>query len=101
MKTWLKKYEWTSYAACADNDLHTAEYDDQFQLNPLFQQAKKVCSLCTVRPECIKWALREKACGVVVAGTYLPDPIYKKELKAAYSELQKSVMFEEKIRGEV
>lgn len=110
MKTWRKKYEWTSYAACADNPLHTAEMvtgeDLEAQDEPGvtltdISEAQKVCQECRVRPECIEWAIREKACAVVVAGKYLPDPFFKKELRAAYNELQKSLPSELEKRGEV
>lgn len=110
MKTWRKKYEWTSYAACADNPLHTAEMpageDSDAQDQPGMviddiSEAQKVCDKCKVRPECIEWAIRENACAVVVAGRYLPDPFFKKNLRAAYNELQKALPGELKKRGEV
>ena len=111
MKTWHKKYEWTAYAACSDNPLHTAEYgceltDDAmdvagFEMTEVgLRNAYRVCLGCEVRPECIEWALREKACAVVVAGVYLPDPGNKKELRAAYSELLKSLPGERERRGD-
>lgn len=113
MKTWRRKYEWTAYAACVDSTLHTAEYfapelDNSGLDTPAFElsdrdleSAAEVCRVCRVRPECIEWAVREKACSVVVAGTYLPDPIFKRELRVAYHKLQKSLPAEREKRGDV
>jgi hypothetical protein len=87
--------EWTELAACGGVDAHTAENPDAEQL----AEAKRVCGGCLVRPECIQWALREKACSVFVAGIYLPDPKYKRELKVLYSHLESSLTRELDLRG--
>lgn len=106
MKTWLRKYEWTIYAACADSDLHTAEYlapdPPRVELDEeSLKTAVDICRECKVRPECIEWAIKEKACAVMVAGVYLPDPVFKKELRLAYQHLQKLLPVERKNRGDL
>lgn len=111
MKTWRKKYEWTIYSACANSELHTAEYNVGDISDPCdqpgnllneseFERAVALCGSCRVRPECIEWALSEKACGVIVAGLHLPDPFCKKELKEAYAKLRELLPSEKVNRGE-
>lgn len=95
MKTWLRKYEWVQYAMCVDSPLHTAEELSDDELDA----AAAICANCRVRPECMEWAVREKACSVVVAGVFLPDPMYRKELRAAYSELRRNLPAEFLARG--
>lgn len=95
MKTWLRKYEWVQYALCVDSSIHTAEALTDAEVDA----AAAICSACRVRPECMEWAVREKACSVVVAGVYLPDPMYRKELRAAYAELRRNLPAEFEARG--
>jgi hypothetical protein len=96
MKMWTRRDEWVELALCVDSDIHTME-------NPAaehMQLAAQLCGQCRVRPECIEWAVRESACAVVVAGTYLPDPQNKKELKSIYHQLRESLPNERKARGD-
>lgn len=95
MKTWTRRYEWVNFINCADSPLHTTD-----NLTPEeVAQAAEVCSTCQTRPECIEWALRDKACAVMVAGTYLPDPMFKRELRAAHNHLRNSLASEYEARG--
>lgn len=94
MKTWRRRYEWVQFANCGGSELHTGENLNIGQVNA----ASKLCSDCRVRPECIEWAIREKVSTVVVAGVYLPDPIFKRELREAYIRLNESIPLEIKNR---
>lgn len=97
MKTWRRKYEWVQYALCAGSELHTGE-----DLTPEeLVEAQRICAGCLVRPECMEWAVQEKACSVVVAGVLLPDPVFKRELRVAYNDLKKSIPGEKQVRGDV
>ena len=96
MKTWLRKDEWVDLAVCGESTVHTME--NPTELDHL--DAKLICDECLVRPECIEWAIREKACSVFVAGVYLPDPQYKRELKLLYNHLLKSLPAERELRGD-
>lgn len=115
MKRWYRKYEWMSLAACAGSELHTAEsrihsypdrpppfedWDDTPGILGDIHAAREICDGCTVRPECIEWALRENACGVMVAGVQLPDPVYKKELAEAYCQLKDTLSDERERRAD-
>lgn len=101
MKKWRKKYEWMSYASCISDPRHTAEIEslgesDQDIPGFLISErdlagAARVCGGCGVRKECIKWALDEGCCSVVVAGVYLPDPIFRLRLRRARAVLRKSL----------
>jgi coenzyme F420-reducing hydrogenase delta subunit len=95
MRTWQRKYEWVQLAACEGSDLHTKDDPSESEV----RAAAAVCAGCKVRPECIEWALRERACGVVVAGEYLPDPMYKRELRAVYAKLRRAFPDEFEARG--
>lgn len=95
MKRWMRRDEWMDLAMCGGSEVHTMEDPDEDD----HRQAAKACDACLVRPECIEWAIREKACAVFVAGTYLPDPGMKRELKSVYSMLEQSLPAERKSRG--
>lgn len=82
-------------AMCGGSAVHTTEEPDE----NAYLEAARACDICQVRPECIEWAIREGACSVFVAGTYLPDPQFKRELKFTYSMLQESLAAERKSRG--
>lgn len=82
-------------ASCVDSDLHTM--DDPAPTD--IAAAEAICGQCLVRPECIEWAVRESACSVFVAGQYLPDPKFKKELRAMYAQLVNSLPEEKRLRG--
>ena len=96
MKTWLWKDEWVDLARCAESAVHTVENPTELD----HADARAICDECLVRPECIEWAIREKACSVFVAGVYLPDPQYKRELKLVYSQLSRSLPAERDLRGD-
>jgi len=97
MKKWHRQFEWIELAICGGSTLHTMENPtDADRL-----EAEIFCGECVVRPECIQWAIREKACSVFVAGVYLPDPANKRELKLIYSELEKSLPAERALIGEI
>lgn len=95
MKRWVRKDEWMELAACGGSEVHTADDPDEQQL----AEAILVCAGCRVRPECIEWAVSDRACGVVVAGTYLPDPKLRRELKLLYIQLGSSLAGERELRG--
>ena len=97
MKKWRRKDEWVEIAMFADSDIHTME--NPSDIDKL--EAEVFCDECVVRPECIEWAIREKACSVFVAGIYLPDPANKRELKLLYSQLEKSLPAERELIGEI
>jgi hypothetical protein len=97
MKTWLRRDEWVELALCTDSAVHTAENPSEVET----LIAEQICSECLVRPECIEWAIRERASAVFVAGVYLPDPGEKRELKLTYNRLQKSLANERELRGPV
>jgi hypothetical protein len=97
MKKWRRKDEWVEIARCADSDMHTME--NPSEMDKL--EAEVFCGECVVRPECIEWAIRERACSVFVAGIYLPDPANKRELKLLYSQLEKSLPAERELIGEI
>jgi hypothetical protein len=97
MKRWHKKYEWVDHAQCGDSPIHTMENPNESERI----EAEAICTRCIVRPECIEWALREKASSVFVAGVYLPDPSMKRELRLLYNQLQESIPSELAIVGEV
>jgi hypothetical protein len=96
MKRWMRRDEWAGLSACGGSDVHTAERPSESDS----ALAISICARCVVRPECIEWAVREKACSVFVAGVYLPDPKHKSELKALYSRLESSIPSEQKLRGD-
>jgi hypothetical protein len=83
-------------ARCGDSGLHTGEDLTDAEL----AAAAAICEECEVRPECIEWALAEKPCAVIVAGRYLPDPVFKPELRRAFSFLKQSLPAEKLARGE-
>lgn len=98
MKKWRKKYEWMQYAACVSDPRHTGEIEP-FGESPIdvpglilssgdLDGAARVCEGCNVRTECIKWALEENSCSVVVAGVYLPDPGFRLRLRKARALLR-------------
>ena len=96
MKKWRKKYEWMLYASCVSDPRHTGELDiglGDTPRAPLTVQdlrgAARVCAGCGVRRECMRWALDENCCAVVVAGVYLPDPALKGMLRKSRSTLRK------------
>lgn len=95
MKRWRKKDEWMDLAYCGGSLLHTVDDPTPDEA----AEAKSVCSSCPVRPECIEWALETSACSVFVAGTYLPDPCFKKELRQAFSRLRAELPAERKRSG--
>lgn len=95
MKRWMRRDEWMDLAMCGDSEVHTTENPTELDIH----EASHICDGCLVRPECIEWAIRERACSVFVAGTYLPDPGMKRELKFTYSMLQESLAEERKSRG--
>ena len=97
MKRWHRKYEWVDHAKCGDSTIHTMENPNESDRI----EAKVICTGCVVRPECIEWALREKASSVFVAGIYLPDPSMKRELRLLYHQLQESIPSELAMVGEV
>jgi hypothetical protein len=97
MKRWHKKYEWVDHAQCGDSSIHTMENPNESERI----EAEAICTRCMVRPECIEWALREKASSVFVAGVYLPDPSMKRELRLLYNQLQESIPSELAMVGEV
>ncbi len=96
MKLWKRADEWVAYARCGGDERFTAEELDDDTSAELYA----ICADCRVRPECIAMALKQKACSVMVAGVYLPDPIFKTELKAIYTELRESLPNELEERGE-
>lgn len=96
MKMWTRRDEWIDLALCVDSDVHTAEDPDDQDI----AAAAAICGQCLVRPECIEWAIRESACAVFVAGTYVPDPQFKKDLRAVYAALKQSLPQERKERGD-
>jgi hypothetical protein len=96
MKIWLRKDEWVELALCEGSGVHTMENPTELDKS----DAKLICDECLVRPECIEWAVREKACSVFVAGVYLPDPMNKRDLKLVYSQLSKSLPAERELRGD-
>ena len=96
MKTWHRKDEWVELASCGDSAIHTMENPDEMDRI----EAETICGECIVRPECIQWAIMERACSVFVAGIYLPDPANKRELKLLYSQLEKSLPAERALIGE-
>jgi len=96
MKTWLRKDEWMDLAMCAESAVHTMENPTELDNS----DATSICDECLVRPECIEWAIRERACSVFVAGVYLPDPQYKRELKLLYNYLSNSLPAERELRGD-
>jgi len=97
MKKWQRKDEWVELARCGDSAIHTMENpSDSDRL-----EAEAICGECLVRPECIQWAIRERACSVFVAGIYLPDPGNKRELRLIYSQLEKSIPAERALIGEI
>jgi hypothetical protein len=87
MKTWLRRDEWMYLAACWESEVHTAEDPSPSDCD----EAEAICGGCRVRPECIQWAIRDRASSVFVAGIYLPDPQFKRELRLAYKYLQGSL----------
>jgi hypothetical protein len=97
MKTWHRKDEWVELARCGDSAIHTMENPDEMDR----LEAEAICGECIVRPECIQWAIKERACSVFVAGIYLPDPANKRELKLLYSQLEKSLPAERELIGEI
>jgi len=97
MRKWHRKYEWVDLARCADSAVHTMENPSDSDC----LEAETICSECLVRPECIEWAIKEKACSVFVAGIYLPDPSSKRELKLLYTQLEQSIPQERTLVGEV
>jgi hypothetical protein len=97
MKKWQRKDEWVELARCGDSAIHTME--NPTDIDQL--EAEIICGECLVRPECIEWAVREKACSVFVAGIYLPDPANKRELRLLYNQLEKSITAERALIGEI
>lgn len=97
MKTWRQKYEWIQYALCEGSDLHTGENLTDEQIN----EAASICFACLVRPECMEWAVEEKVSSVIVAGQLLPDPMFKRELRAMYANFRKQIPDEKQARGDV
>jgi hypothetical protein len=97
MKKWQRKDEWVELARCGDSAIHTME--NPTDIDRL--EAEAICGECLVRPECIEWAVREKACSVFVAGIYLPDPADKRELRLLYNQLEKSIPSERALIGEI
>jgi hypothetical protein len=97
MKTWYRKDEWVELAMCGESAIHTMETPDESDR----KAAALICQKCLVRPECIEWAVREKACSVFVAGIYLPDPANKRELRLIYAALEKSLPAEREMIGEI
>jgi hypothetical protein len=97
MKKWQRINEWMDLARCGDSDIHTMENPSETDC----LEAKAICGECLVRPECIEWAIREKACSVFVAGIYLPDPSSKRELKLLYIQLEQSIPAERALIGDV
>lgn len=59
-----------------------------------------ICSQCRVRPECIEWALQQRASAVIVAGAILPDPHFKKSLRSIHRYLRERLPYEHEARGE-
>lgn len=96
MKRWLRRDEWMELSYCGDSPVHTVD-------NPTPEQtaaAQSICGPCVVRPECIEWAIREQVSAVFVAGVYLPDPQYKKDLRVMYRRLEESLPQERQVRGD-
>lgn len=97
MKKWHRQDEWVELSRCGDSAIHTMENPTEMD----HLEAEVICGECLVRPECIQWAVRERACSVFVAGVYLPDPANKRELKLIYSRLEKSIPAERALIGEI
>lgn len=97
MKTWRRKYEWVQYAPCEGSELHTGENLTDEQVS----QAARICFECRVRPECMEWAVEEKASAVIVAGVLLPDPMFKRDLRVMYANFRKQIPEEKTLRGDL
>jgi hypothetical protein len=94
MRTWSKKFEWTGYANCLEDARfisETSSDDEELEL---------ICGECRVRPECAKWATDDEVSSVFVVGVRLPDPMYKRQLRAAHDRLRASIPLELEHRGE-
>lgn len=97
MKRWRRQDEWMGYAACGGDERFTL---DELSDSDLLE-VQEICRSCLTRPECILWSIRTKASAVVVAGTLLPDPAEKEQLKAIYERFEQILPNEYEARGDI
>ena len=109
MKRWMRSDEWVQFASCGGDSRFTTEprsnEDSPWAPAPLLdpdniQEVRDICNGCNVRPECIKYALDHEMSSVWVAGEYLPDPAFKRELRSVHERLRGSLPDEFARRGD-
>ena len=113
IKTWATRDEWKIYSGCGDAG-------DEFVTNNDLPKAKKTCSRCMVRPECIQWALDpgtgrgllpddvdeygqlkpHQAAEVVAAGVWIPEEDHP-DYRVTLDKLALMLDNEFKLRGDV
>ena len=98
---WRKRFEWMSYANCADSPDHILpppEYSQDGEVAVPFL-VEAICRGCRVRPECAAWASAGEH-GIWAAGRYIPGHDEDRgEAQRVRDELAGSVELERERRG--
>ncbi|WP_411828816.1 WhiB family transcriptional regulator [Mycobacterium intracellulare] len=96
IRLWDTATEWRGYANCRGDERFTAERLTAQDI----VEVQQICGQCRVRPECIEWALQQRASAVIVAGAIMPDPQFKKSLRRVHRFLRDRLPYEREARGE-